>query len=74
MKEKIHIPPYVYMVSKNLSVCLSVVNFDPNYLRTGKTEWAKKNLGRLWQKLMSQKILFVRKVADRAGAEGQNSN
>ena len=30
------------MVSKNLSVCLSVVNFDPNYLRTGKTEWAKK--------------------------------
>ena len=23
-------------------VCLSVKNFDPNYLRTGKTEWAKK--------------------------------
>ena len=25
------------MVSKNLPVCLSVINFDPNYLRTGKT-------------------------------------
>ena len=25
-----------------LSVCLSVVIFDPNYLRTGWTEWAKK--------------------------------
>ena len=23
-------------------VRLSVINFDPNYLRTGKTEWAKK--------------------------------
>ena len=23
-------------------VCLSVGNFDPNYLKTGKTEWAKK--------------------------------
>ena len=32
------------MVSKNVSVPLSdVTNFDPNYLRTGKTEWAKKN-------------------------------
>ena len=33
MKEKIHI--HAYMVSKNLSVslsvCLSVTNFDPNY-------------------------------------------
>ena len=29
-----------------MSVCLSVspsvTNFDPNYLRTSKTEWAKK--------------------------------
>ena len=25
-------------------VCLSVVNFEPNYLRTGRTQWAKKNL------------------------------
>ena len=23
-------------------ICLSMINFDPNYLRTGKTEWAKK--------------------------------
>ena len=29
-------------VLKNLSVCLSVTNFVPNYLRIGKTEWAKK--------------------------------
>ena len=32
-------PHTPYMVSKNLSVCLSVclsvINFDPNYLRTG---------------------------------------
>ena len=44
MKEKMHIPPY--MVSKNLSVCLSVINFDPNYFKTGKTEWAKKIYGK----------------------------
>ena len=31
------------MVSKNSSVCLSVTNFDPNYLGTGQTEWAEKN-------------------------------
>ena len=48
-ERKICIPPY--MVSKNLLVCLpeclsstcpSVINFDLNYLRTGKTEWPKK--------------------------------
>ena len=27
------------MVSKNLSVCLSVTNFDINYIRTGEIEW-----------------------------------
>ena len=32
---------HLYMVSKNLSVCLSVTNFDPNYLRTGRIEWAE---------------------------------
>ena len=36
------------MVSENLSVflsvCLSVTNFDPNYLRSGKTEWNKIHL------------------------------
>ena len=31
----------MYMVSKNLSVYLSVIIFDPNYLRTGTTEWAE---------------------------------
>ena len=29
------------MVSKNLSVCLSVAKFDLNYLRTGEIEWAE---------------------------------
>ena len=29
------------MVSKNLSVFLSVTNFDLNYFRTGKIEWAE---------------------------------
>ena len=24
-------------------LCLSVINNDPNYLRTGETEWAKKH-------------------------------
>ena len=48
------------MVSKNLSVRLSAVNFDPNYLRTGKTEWANKNLGHLWQKDKSQNFLYER--------------
>jgi hypothetical protein len=24
-----------------LPTCLSVMNFDPNYLRIGKTEWAE---------------------------------
>ena len=29
-------------LSACLSVCPSVTNFDPNYLRTGRTEWGKK--------------------------------
>ena len=29
-------------------VCPSVTNFDLNYIRTGWTEWAIKNLGHLW--------------------------
>ena len=33
------------MVSKKLSVCLSFTNFDPNYLGTGRTEWAEIFLG-----------------------------
>ena len=37
-------------------------NFDPNYLRTGNTEWAKKNLGDLWQKALSQKS-YISKIS-----------
>ena len=33
------------MVSNNFSVCLSVTNFNLNYVRTGKIEWAEKFLG-----------------------------
>ena len=54
-------------------VRLSVTNFDPNYLGTGRREWAEKFLGHLWQNECCQKILFVRKAANRAGAEGQNA-
>ena len=32
---------YTPVYSVKEFVCLSVTNFDPNYLRTGKTEWAK---------------------------------
>ena len=35
-------PTHLQNLSKNLSVCLSVTNFDLNYFRTGLTEWAKK--------------------------------
>ena len=37
------------MVSKNLSACLSVVNFDPNYLRTSKPEWVLFDNGTITQ-------------------------
>ena len=35
-------------------VCMSVVHFYPNYLRTGKTEWAKKNLRTLIVRNLTQ--------------------
>ena len=38
-------PQTSYMVSKNLSVCLSVTYFDLQYLRTGEIEWAEIVLG-----------------------------
>ena len=47
-------------------VCLSMTN--PNYLRTGITEWSKKIQRHLWQKLLSPKILVFQKVAGRARA------
>ena len=53
-RKNLHTP--IYGVKE--FVHLSVINFDPNYLRTGRTE-------------CSQKILFVGKVAIRARAEGQ---
>ena len=37
-RKNLHTP--VYGVKE--FVCLSVTKFDPNYIRTGKTEWAKK--------------------------------
>ena len=42
------------MVSKNLSVCLSVEKFDLNYLRTGEIELAEIFLGYLCHKMLSQ--------------------
>ena len=44
-RKKPHAP--VYGVKE--FVCLSVTNFDPNYLGTGRTEWAEIFLGHLWQ-------------------------
>ena len=55
-------------------VHLSVIKFDTNYLRTGKTKWAEIFLEHLWRTAMSPNFLFVPKVAVRAGAKGQNSN
>ena len=37
-----HTPVYGVKEFFCLSVCLYAVNFEPNYLRTGWTEWAKK--------------------------------
>ena len=47
-----------FMVSKNLSVCLSVTYFDPKYLLTGRIEWAEIFLGHLCQNECSQKIIY----------------
>ena len=48
------------MVSKNLSVCLSVVNFDPNYLGTGRTKCAEKFFRTSLAKRMCCKIFIIR--------------
>ena len=53
-------PHTLYMVSKNLSVCLSVVNFDPNYPKTGKTEWAKKIMTSMAKTHVSKKNLSMK--------------
>ena len=51
-----------------------MVNFDPNYLSTRKTEWVLKKIRTSMAKTHVSKNLFVQKVASRARAEGQNSN
>ena len=68
------INPHTPVYGVKAFVCLYVLNFGPNYLKTGRTEWAEIVLGHLWQKGMSQKFSFGQKVGGRAGAEGQNSN
>ena len=52
--------PHTLVFDVKEFVCLSVTKFDPNYLRTGKTEWAEIFLGHHWQKAMSQKKLSVK--------------
>ena len=47
------------MVSKTLSVCPSVTNFDPNYLKTGETEWARK-----FQNFLSKSRILVAVLRD----------
>ena len=47
-----HTPVYGVKEFVCLSVCLSVTNFDHNYLRTGKIEWADIFLGYLCQKVV----------------------
>ena len=54
-------------------VRLSVTKFDPNFLRTGKTELAEIFYD-IYGKKPFLKKKFVCKVAGRAGAEGRNSN
>ena len=63
----------LYIVSKNLSVCL-FTKLDPNYLRTGKTKWAEIFSGTSMAKSHVSKKIWSGKVAGRAGAKGQNSN
>ena len=41
-RKNLHTPVYGVKEFVCLSVCLSVANFVPDYLRTGRTEWAKK--------------------------------
>ena len=43
------------------SVCLSVTNFDPHYLETGKKEWAEIFLGHLWEMNVVKKIYLTEK-------------
>ena len=49
------------------------MNFDLNYLRTGKTEWAEIFGGYLRQKIISPKKKLLT-GAGKAWAEGQKAN
>ena len=55
-------------------VFLSVTNFDLNYLRTGKIEWAKILFRISLSKRVVQKIFFSRQGASMAWAEGWKAN
>ena len=56
-----------------LSVCL-LPNSIPIISGLAKPNGLKFFLGHLWQEAISQNFLFVRKMAGRARAEGQNCN
>ena len=57
-RKNLHTPEYGVKEFFLLS-CLSVVNFDPNYLRTSRTEWADIFLGHLRKNECSQKFYFI---------------
>ena len=73
-ERKNHIPPY--MVSKNLSVCLSIRLLQT--LTPIISGIANQNELNFFRMSMAEsdfsKNLFVRKMASRARAKGQNSN
>jgi hypothetical protein len=56
VQEKNH-PAHVYVVEIS-SLCLSALDFPPNYLKIGWTEWAQNCFGTSRQKIMLQNILF----------------
>ena len=67
------------MVSKNLSVYLSVVNFDPNYLKTGWTEWVEKKIWDFYKRLFDlssnqNQKLFEKKVSTLAAKVGTHKH
>ena len=58
----------------NFIILNSSVTLTPFIPGLATQNGLKKNLGHQWQKRVSHNFLFVRKVAGRARAEGQNSN
>jgi hypothetical protein len=43
--------------------CLSAADFDPNYLKTGQTEWTEFSLGTFRQKVMFKIFVGVNALA-----------